>query len=715
MVNMVKKEAVARDKYSLIVAEFRRFLKAISFLLILSILFISYLFVSQSYAQKEKEAIKNLAPAYREWLEIVTPIITDTEKEVFLKLKTDQERDRFINFFWKIRDPNPDTAENEFYRDYLERVHFADQYFSIGSSKRGCLSERGYYYLLLGKPLERQIFATQSNIWPMELWFYKGDGKYGLPGYFYMLFYQPQGIGDYRLYYPGVEGPENLVIPSLSTEQLTRDRALNIIKGINTELAKAAISYLPEDRADTLSSFSSQSIIAAIKSLPEKKFSTEYARNYLSYKDFIEVDYSHNYVTSSAVAKVIKNGDNYFIHWSIEPDKVNFAESEGIYSAIFELTIRLEDFNGNPVFARTEEIPLRLNREQFEAHARQRFAFQDLFPVLPGSYQLLFLLKNKTAKDFTSYETNIIIPEGPSAEPLLSQLFLYHLATPSSDNKIKAFSVNGQEFLVSARNEFSPAEKLSVYCQLLNPKTLSDNTVVQLCLKSLDSPEVTNCQKKLLKEVLSADKEIRFEPIGLNQFKPGYYQVELLLLENDKIKARQKDNFILLAQPALTTPWVYSRVHKAATSVEFYKDLASQNFLKGNYQEARRLLENILTVEDEPESRLLMARILFALNNYKDSLTYATSVYKSTGNREAAKVIALDYAKLQDWKSSLVYLEKLMAEATEVSVLNLAAEAYIHIGEKEKAISLLEKSLGLLPDQPNIKSWLEDLKKNKNG
>lgn len=672
-----------------------------------------FLFFYEGRAQQEKELIKNLAPAYREWLEIVSPIITSTEKEVFLKLKTDRERDKFINFFWKIRDPNPDTEENEFYREYMERVHFADQYFSIGSSKRGCLTERGYYYLLLGKPLERQIFATQSDIWPMELWFYKGEEKYGLPGYFYLLFYQPEGMGDYRLYYPGVEGPEKLVIPSLTKERITRSKAIEIIKGINTELAKAAVSYLPEDRADTFSSFSSQTIIATIKSLPEKKFVTEYARNYLSYKDYVEVDYSHNYITSSAVAKVLQNDGHYFIHWTIEPDKINFAENQGLYSAIFELTIRLEDLKGNPVFSRTEEIPLRLNREQFEKHARQRFAFQDLFPVLPGSYKLLFLLKNKTAKDFTSYETNIIIPESPS-EPYLSQIFLYHSRKDMNDNRIKAFSFNQKEYLISARNEFSPAEKLSLYCQLLNSKGLSEEASIELCFRALDYPEAVSCQKKLLKEIMNEKKEIVFEGIDLSQFKPGYYRIELSLIDRDKIKAVQKDNFILLAQPALTSPWVYSRLHRPMPSVEFLKTLASQHFLKGDYQETRQLLESILssTPEDQ-ESRLLLAKTLFALSEYKDSLTFAVPVYEKTKDREAAKVIALDYAKLKDWRSALIYLEKLMAEATEVSVLNLAAEAYLNLGEKERAITLLEKSLSLVPDQPSIKSWLEDLKKNR--
>jgi GWxTD domain-containing protein len=680
--------------------------------MILGFLFWSLFLASPAPGQKQKEAINNLTAAQRDWLEIVTPIITETEKEVFFKLKTDQERDRFINLFWKVRDPNPDTSENEFYREYLERVHFADRYFSIGSSKRGCLTERGYYYLLLGKPRERQVFATQSDIWPMELWFYQGDPKYGLPGYFYLIFYQPEGSGDYRLYYPGVEGPEKLVIPSISSTQLTRSKALDIIKAINAELGKAALSYLPEESQEGFGSLSSQTIIATIKSLPEKKFSPAYARNYLSYKDLVEVDYSHNFITSSALAWVWPEGQDYFVHWTIEPDRINFAETGGVYSAIYELTVRLEDLNGNPVFSRTEEVPLRVNRQQFETRARQRLAFQDLFPVLPGEYKLLILLKNKTARDFTSWETSLNIP-GPGAVKYLSPLILYHAASPLPQGRVKAFSFDGQEYLVSARNEFSPSEKLQMYCRLLSSDGLSTEARVQLCLRSLDATNNPECRTKLLRELLTAGGTLNLEAVDLSQVKPGYYRVELSLLDKNQTVEIVRENLIVLSQPAVTAPWVFSRVHQPRPSLEFLRMLAAQHFIKGNYQEARKILENILAGQDEPESRLLLARTLFGLGDYRASLSSALRVYEATRNREAAKVIALNYARLKDWPAARTYIDGLLAEATEISVLNLAAEVYQNLGEREQAIRFLEKSLALLPDQPTIKSWLEELKKSK--
>ena len=657
-----------------------------------------------SSLQKE-DNIKNLAPNYQDWLEIVTPIITETEKEVFLKLKTDRERDRFINMFWQIRDPDRDTAENEFYRDYLERVRFADQNFSVGSSRRGCLTERGYYYLLLGKPLERHIYATQSDLWPMELWFYKGEEQYGLPGYFYLIFYQPEGVGDYRLYYPGVEGPEKLVIPSLGRQTMTRSNALEVLKRINAELAKAALSYLPEDQSANFSSLSSQTIIAAIKSLPEKKFATAYARNYLSYKDLVEVDYSHNYISSSAVVKVFNQDGLNFIHWSLEPDRINFAENWGIYSAIYELTIRVEDKSGQTIMGRTEEVPLRLNRQQFEAHARQRLAFQDLFPLLPGDYKVLYLLKNKTARDFTSYETALSIPP-ESAAPLLSPLLLYHSFSPARDNQFKAFTFDGHEFLISARNEFSQAEKLSVYARLEKKLVQTADLAVKLTLKNMDSSSQVSFERKYGQEIINNKGEIWCEPLDLSQFKPGYYQLEVSLLEGDKVKATQKDNLIILSAAALTAPWVYARVHQPPPSTEWMKLLASQHFLKGNYAEARKLLEDILARQSDDESRLLLAKTFYALGDYRQSLSLALAVYEKTRNREAGKVIALDYASLKDWKPALIYLEELLSEGTEVSVLNLAAEAHFNLGEKEKAVALLEKSLSLIPDQPEIKARL---------
>ena len=355
----------------------------------------------------------------------------------------------------------------------MERVRFADRTFGIGASGRGCLSERGYYYLLLGKPLERNVFATFSEFWPLELWHYKGEEAYGLPPFFYLIFYQPEGIGDYRLYYPGIEGPEKLVIPNVGTRANTRNAAAEILRKTNSELASASLSYLPGERPYGSGSFSSDSIIAAAKALPEKKYNDAYARGYLTYKDYVETDYADNYIGAGAKVRLFRAAGQPFLHWTIEPDRMSFARRGDEVFAGFELVLRMEDRQGKLIFERTEEIPVRMTPEQYKANERRRFAFQDILPLVPGDRRLFFLFKNKTSREFTSFETTVSVPAAGGG-PALSSLLLLHGRERLPDGQrtaLKAFTFEGVQCVVSAKNEFLPAESLEAFIQVSGPGT----------------------------------------------------------------------------------------------------------------------------------------------------------------------------------------------------------------------------------------------------
>src|SRR3981081_591842 len=70
---------------------------------------------SQDTSEKPRNVKPELKKAYKDWLEKdVLYIITDEERKAFKKLQTDEERERFIEEFWRRRDPDPDTEENEF-------------------------------------------------------------------------------------------------------------------------------------------------------------------------------------------------------------------------------------------------------------------------------------------------------------------------------------------------------------------------------------------------------------------------------------------------------------------------------------------------------------------------------------------------------------------------------------------------------------------------
>src|SRR2546425_7837563 len=62
---------------------------------------------------------------YDKWLnQDVVYIITDEERAVFTKLQTPEEKDSFIEQFWRRRSPNPDRDLNEFKEEHYRRIAY---------------------------------------------------------------------------------------------------------------------------------------------------------------------------------------------------------------------------------------------------------------------------------------------------------------------------------------------------------------------------------------------------------------------------------------------------------------------------------------------------------------------------------------------------------------------------------------------------------------
>lgn len=657
-----------------------------------------------------------LLPQHKAWFEDVSPIITRVERDVFLKLRTSRERELFIRFFWKQRDPTPGTPENEFRKDYEARVRFADENFGHYTSGRGSQTDRGYHYLLLGAPLERTFYTTMSQFWPLELWFYKGDESAGLPAYFYLIFYQPEGLGDFRLYYPGSEGPEKLIVPQMSSRIVGREAAYQTIKKVNAELAGATLSYLPGDKPMGLGSLSSDTIIASIRQVPEKKAADGYARSFLAYKDRIETEYSDAFIGCSFQVKVFAAGGQPFIHWTIEPDRMNMVESGGKISAGFEIVLRLEDGRGSAVYERTEDVPLNMTPEEYKAHERRRFAFQDCLAAIPGAWKLVFLVKNRTGGDFTSGEAQVVVPAG-AGPPALGPLILYHgrqdLPAARRD-AVKAFAFGGRQFVVGARNEFLPDRTFGAYLQLLRGGSLAGaaGLRVRWTAVPLEAAAPKVLTERPLGEVLDASGGIDLGEISTAALAPGYYRAEVEILGADgRPVLAQKDNFIVLAQAFPVQPWVYARFHEPFPGAEHFRVLGSERFLARDYAGAEETLRCGLALRDEPATRLLLAKTLYGQGRHRDSLDVANPL-REAGDREAAKVAALDLAALKDWAGALAVLDRLMESATELGVLNLAAECQWNLGRPELALPLVRKSLALSSDQPDMRALEEKILKS---
>src|SRR5574342_288760 len=97
-------------------------------------------------------------------------IITDSERENFLSLPTVAERDEFIQRFWQVRDPVPETAVNEFREEHFKRIREANEKYR--ESRQGWRTERGRTYITLGPPQDVMAYPSSTDLYPLEVWYY---------------------------------------------------------------------------------------------------------------------------------------------------------------------------------------------------------------------------------------------------------------------------------------------------------------------------------------------------------------------------------------------------------------------------------------------------------------------------------------------------------------------------------------------------------------
>lgn len=156
--------------------------------------------------RKKKEELKSV---YKNWLDQdVSYIITDEERKAFKALKTDEERDQFIENFWLRRDPDPDTPENEYKEQYFERIQYANEKFSSGIP--GWRTDRGRIYVMFGKPDELESHPSggayerpswegggSTSTYPFETWWYRYIE--GIGSDIEIEFVDPSGSGEYRI------------------------------------------------------------------------------------------------------------------------------------------------------------------------------------------------------------------------------------------------------------------------------------------------------------------------------------------------------------------------------------------------------------------------------------------------------------------------------------------------------------------------------------
>jgi VWFA-related protein len=99
------------------------------------------------------------------WPDGVAPLITARERDAFLRLANDADRQAFIQRFWEVRDPYPETPRNEAKERWEARNQEA-----LGRWG-GLQDDRTRIFLLNGEP--DSVVRSQCMGTPLEAWIYE--------------------------------------------------------------------------------------------------------------------------------------------------------------------------------------------------------------------------------------------------------------------------------------------------------------------------------------------------------------------------------------------------------------------------------------------------------------------------------------------------------------------------------------------------------------
>src|SRR6266581_8940612 len=229
-------------------------------------------------ANKTRNVRPELKKAYKDWLDKdVAYIITDDERKAFKKLETDDERERFIEEFWRRRDPDPDTDENEYREEYYERIAYANEHYASGIP--GWKTDRGRIYIMWGKPDETESHPSggaynresyegggSTSTYPFERWFYRY-----LPGVgsgVEIEFVDPTGSGEYRIARNPDEKDALLNIPGAG---LTLSEQLGLTSK-SDRIANLGGVGMPNSQREQDSPFSRLQLIADLSRPPQIRF-----------------------------------------------------------------------------------------------------------------------------------------------------------------------------------------------------------------------------------------------------------------------------------------------------------------------------------------------------------------------------------------------------------------------------------------------------------
>ena len=186
-------------------------------------------------SKKEIRALTEALPQkYRDFVNLVELIMTDDEREVFLQIGENYQKDKFIEAFWKRRSIDSQGIRTDYRATYTRRVEQAIEQF------RDLRNDRAKMFVINGPPDAVIPIECEDVYVPLQIWYY--DRIEALKSKVYLIFYQPSGIGPYKLWLP-LDGQGVLLVGVGSSSQIAAARVPDIQRCFEWRTVQQAIAY----------------------------------------------------------------------------------------------------------------------------------------------------------------------------------------------------------------------------------------------------------------------------------------------------------------------------------------------------------------------------------------------------------------------------------------------------------------------------------------
>ena len=425
----------------------------------------------QDPSTKPRNVKPELKKAYKDWLDKdVTYIITDEERKAFKKLATDDERERFIEEFWRRRDPDPDTDENEFKEEYYERIAYANEHFASGIP--GWKTDRGRIWIMYGKPDGRETHPMggsyerpswegggSTTTYPFETWFYRYIA--GVGSGIEIEFVDPTGSGEYRIARNPNEKDALLMIPGAGltlSEQLGLSDKADRISGVG------GIGNAQYQREQD-SPFSRLQLLADLNRPPQIKFNDlatavntgVVEENPLNFD--LRIDFFRQSDERVITAFTIQ----------AENKDLVFSDSGGLQQARMNIFARITSVAGRRVGIFEDPVITTATTEELSEARDRKSAYQKAVPLAPGTYKVDVIVRDVTSGATGLKQLGFTVPKYDQEKLSTSTMILAAKLEALNDQPaVGQFVIGTTKVIPNVARVYKRGQPIGIYLQVYN-------------------------------------------------------------------------------------------------------------------------------------------------------------------------------------------------------------------------------------------------------